>query len=242
MVHYIYKITFETGHVYFGIRSCKKDPYEDNYFGSPVKHKDFWNQYKFTKTILKVYKENQHQQALDDERFLINWQWNSTKNGKDLSLNAAITYCSIYGQTRILTPGLIEGQRKRNEKQCIPFFLISPDCKFYSGKNLREFCDTNNIHYKTIWQVVSGKVKTWKGWCSNMCDWLFIKNYGLNYKYVEPIKVIHPIHGKDTVYGRRIFGRKWGISSGHVIDFCNDKKEACKGWTKVRKLTEKLMF
>lgn len=232
MPHYIYKIEFETGHVYFGVRSCKKEPYKDSYFGSPVKYKHFWQEHKFKKTILKTYKDEDHNQALDDERFLINWQWNSTPEGKALSLNAGITYCSLYGQTRILTPGLIEGRRKIKEKQCISFFLISPECKFYSGKNLREFCHLNNLHYKTIHSVAIGKVTTWKGWCSNMYNWLFIKNYGLNYKYVKPIKVVHPIHGKDTIYGRRIFGRKWGISSGMVIDFCNGKKEACKGWTK----------
>lgn len=231
MPHYTYKILFETGHVYYGVRTCKKDPYKDNYFGSPVTYKDFWTAHKFEKTILKVYEDGDYEQAYDDERFLINWQWNSTDEGRDLSLNAAITYEGTRF-SGIRTLKQIEGLKRVHEKQCIPFFLISPDCKFYSGKNLKEFCEINSIHYKTIHSVVAGKVKTWRGWCSNMHDWLLIKNYGLNYKYVEPVKVIHPIHGKDTIYGRRLFGRKWGISSGHVIDFCNSKKESCKGWVR----------
>jgi hypothetical protein len=40
-----------------------------------------------------------------------------------------------------------------------------------------------------------------------MYNWLIIKNYGFKYKYVEPVKVTHPVNGDDIIYGRRTFGR-----------------------------------
>jgi hypothetical protein len=233
MPHYTYKIKFETGHIYYGIRSCKKDPYQDNYFGSPVKYKDYREKYSFKKTILKIYSDEDYAKALDDERFLINWQWNSTDTGKKWSLNAGITYFPNYGKVKIMTSKMLKAREKINEEQCINFFIISPNGQMYEGKNLREFCITKNLQYKTVHGVVKGRCKTWKGWCSNFKDWLEVKYYGNTNKIVPPIKVTHPEHGKDIIYNRRVFGRKWNISSGHVIEFCNGKKECCKGWKKL---------
>ena len=52
---YTYKITFETGHYYFGSRSCKCQPSDDTtYSGSPVTNKYYWKDHQFTKEIIKI--------------------------------------------------------------------------------------------------------------------------------------------------------------------------------------------
>lgn len=55
---YTYLILFYDGYFYYGVRLCPKGktPWQDTgYVGSPVTHKDKWNNTQFTKFILEVF-------------------------------------------------------------------------------------------------------------------------------------------------------------------------------------------
>lgn len=53
---YTYKITFEDGYYYYGLRKVKNsNPDEDAYFGSPVTFREKWEQTPFTKEVLEVF-------------------------------------------------------------------------------------------------------------------------------------------------------------------------------------------
>jgi len=53
---YTYKITFEDGYYYYGVRKTKElDPAEDAYFGTPITFKEKWKETPFTKEVLQVF-------------------------------------------------------------------------------------------------------------------------------------------------------------------------------------------
>lgn len=69
---YTYLILFYDGSFYYGVRLCPKGkaPWgDDKYVGSPITHKDKWNQIKYTKFILEVF--NNYEDAQEAEKKLI---------------------------------------------------------------------------------------------------------------------------------------------------------------------------
>lgn len=147
--HYVYKIKFPTGHVYFGVRSCKCLPEKDSYLGSPSTHKNYWSEFEPRKTILKEF--NSREEASEAEKFLINWQWNSTDMGKEFSLNANIGGM-IHNQLGTKRPEEV------NKKTSKVFNLVSPEGKLVTSYNIRQFCRDNNLHRKTLGEVINQKI------------------------------------------------------------------------------------
>ena len=77
---YTYKIIFEDGSFYYGVRKCPegKTPFEDNkYFGSPKTHKEKWNTTRFSKIILKVF--DNYAEAQEREKELIRPNLNNSR-------------------------------------------------------------------------------------------------------------------------------------------------------------------
>lgn len=71
---YVYKITFEeVPHFYFGVRG--RDPEGDDYLGSPVTHKCYWEIYVPKKQILGVY--DSWKEACSVEMALIQQNWDN---------------------------------------------------------------------------------------------------------------------------------------------------------------------
>lgn len=95
---YVYRIDFEDGSWYWGVRLCPPGirPEEDTYSGSPITHKEKWKE-KFTKTIIKEF--DNYTEAGSYELELIRRDWQN-----DLCLNencgGIISYsaCSKGGQ------------------------------------------------------------------------------------------------------------------------------------------------
>ena len=52
---YTYKIIFNDGHYYYGMRKSIGSPEEDIYWGSPKTHKDKWRTMMYSKEIINVY-------------------------------------------------------------------------------------------------------------------------------------------------------------------------------------------
>lgn len=176
MFHYVYKIKFETGHIYYGVRSCKCKPCDDNYVGSPKTHKNYWKDYKYKKYILSEF--DSRKEAEEAERFLINWQWNSTDNGKLLSLNSSITNVSFNMLGTIQSnehklkrsKALIGIKRSQETKTKLasvfakPYKMIDPNGRIIEGKNLNAFCRKNNLKKAAMSSVVLGKNYQHKGY------------------------------------------------------------------------------
>lgn len=56
---YVYKITFlEVPHYYYGVH--KEEIFNEEYFGSPVTHKDYWKKYTPQKEILELFEYDDH--------------------------------------------------------------------------------------------------------------------------------------------------------------------------------------
>lgn len=48
--------------------------------------------------------------------------------------------------------------------RCISFILKSPEDKIIQETNLKEFCRKNNLDFRNIQKVLSGKMRSHKGW------------------------------------------------------------------------------
>lgn len=153
--HYCYKIEFPTGHVYFGVRSCNCKPKDDTYLGSPYTHKEYWDLYEPKKTILKEF--SNRKEAEEAEKFLINWQWNSTDTGKNLSLNAAISNVNFN------TLGLKLSEEAKN-KMSYCFTVYDPEGNKISGVNISNFAKQNNLNPTHLCDVVRGDRFHHQGW------------------------------------------------------------------------------
>lgn len=164
MPHYVYKITFETGHIYYGSRSCNCLPEEDiSYLGSPVVFKDFWVNNTPTKIILKTF--DTRLEANEAENFLINWQWNSTDEGRKYSLNGCIMGVSF----SMLGVKTSEKQKRvTRERTQKPYYLVSPEGEVFEGINLTEFCKEQNLKRTNLVSVMKGNKFHYKGWTKSL--------------------------------------------------------------------------
>lgn len=165
MYHYTYKIEFETGHVYFGSRSCECLPRDDSYLGSPVTYKAHWKKFTPTKVILRTF--DTRQEACEYENVLIEWCWSVNRS---LSLNATI------GGTKFSKLGVPHSQktielmkikaRLKADNEGKEFEIISPEGIAVKVKGLARFCRENNTTQAAILSLLKGKVQHHKGWTS----------------------------------------------------------------------------
>jgi hypothetical protein len=211
--HYVYKIQFETGHVYFGSRSCKCEPEDDvEYLGSPATYKNHWEQFVPTKIILRKFDTRKEANAY--ENILIEWAWSINKS---LSLNA-----SILGVT-FSTQGKIWTEKERNNK-AKSFYIVSPGGIVFEGLNLVKFCEENNLSKAHTHRVVKGEELQHKGWTASIeAHKLYLslyKNRGVG-KSKEGWSVYLELNGKRKKYftnlEKAIEHRDYLIENGRSI-------------------------
>lgn len=162
MYSYVYKVEFpETGHVYFGSRSCECKPEEDTeYLGSPKTHKAHWKSFEPVKVILREFDTREEANAY--EAVLIEWAWSVNKS---LSLNANI------GGVRFSALGLKKSEESKTKisfKNSKPFKLVSPDGKLIEGSNLRSFSNKKDFSYGNLHSVIKGERLHYKGYTANL--------------------------------------------------------------------------
>lgn len=162
MNYYVYKVCFQTGHFYFGIRSCECLPEEDiDYLGSPETFKNYWKEYLPCKSIIKIC--NSKEEAREYEKILISWAWSINKN---LSLNACINGSKFCTKGVKLSEEALE--KLRATIRVKTFKLVSPEGKIFEGKNIKEFCKINLLTYNSTRGVVDGSRFHHKGWTSSL--------------------------------------------------------------------------
>ena len=78
---YVYKIEFEDGSWYWGVRLCPKNvfPTEDKYTGSPVTHREKWKE-KFKKSVVKEFEDYAEATAYEIELIRRDWENNLCLN------------------------------------------------------------------------------------------------------------------------------------------------------------------
>jgi hypothetical protein len=158
--HYTYKISFETGHVYFGVRSCECLPEEDTYMGSPVTFKNYWEEYEPRKVILRTF--DTRDEANDHEDVLIEWAWSVNRA---LSLNGHIRNSKFnnYGKQR--SEQAIKSTIEKNQKS---YYVVNPEGLVLEGVNLKEFCRENGLHPGGMVTMHLGKILHWHGWTNSL--------------------------------------------------------------------------
>lgn len=212
--HYVYSIKFETGHIYYGVRSCGCDPKLDPYLGSPATHKDYWEKYEPTKEIIADDFPTR-EDANSFETFCIELQW--IKN-KTLSLNASI------GGVKFCTLGVKQSEETvalRAAKKSGPFYLVSPDGEIFEGKNLTKFCEENNLSQSNLREVSIGKRLHHKGWTSSLKNHqTYLKcfeNRGLDYhKRTARWRVRWVVDGKQKEI--RFKEKSDAVSYRHILE------------------------
>jgi len=75
-ISYVYRIDFEDGSWYWGVRLCPENtsPSEDGYSGSPVTHREKWEKDKFKKTVVKEFVDFGEASEYEVEMIKKDWQ------------------------------------------------------------------------------------------------------------------------------------------------------------------------
>lgn len=223
--HYVYSIVFSTGHIYYGLRSCKHPvtpELDTTYMGSPVTFKEYWQNPEITKTKHILATFSTREEAADAEVELIKRQWELDKSK---SLNGSIcgTLWNAVGRKH---------SKKTKDKMSKPFFLISPEGKMVEGRNLNTLAEKIGLKHATgLSMVLNGKSNHCHGWTANFYNHLVWKYYGDFKKVLPPIDLKHPEHGIVRCYGRSKFAKKYGINSTNVCQIINGQAVCIKGWT-----------
>lgn len=170
--HYVYSIKFETGHIYYGVRSCDCLPEEDPYMGSPKTHKDYWVNYEPVKAIIADGFPTR-EDANSFETFCIELQWIKDKS---LSLNASIMGSKF---NRLGTTQSEEAVALLVARRSRTFYLVSPDGEVFEGKNSAAFARDSDLLEVCLHQVLSGKALHHKGWTSSL------ENHQIYLEYFE---------------------------------------------------------
>jgi hypothetical protein len=164
--HYVYKIEFKTGHVYYGSRSCKCLPKDDtSYLGSPRTNKVYWDENTPVKVILREF--NTREEAIAHENILIQWVWSINRS---ISLNAGL------GGIKFCTQGTKRTDEQVN-KTAKPYYLVSPEGEVFEGINLTRFAKEKGLCRKHLALVLAGKVLHCHGWTSSITTYTLYKEY-----------------------------------------------------------------
>jgi hypothetical protein len=207
--HYVYSINFESGHVYYGLRTCKHPitPEKDtDYVGSPVTFKKFWKN-KFKKNILATF--STREKATELEVILIKRQWGLDKNK---SLNASFS-----------TNGHVDYNIKFKDLD-LPYFLISPQGQMFSGNSVYLFCKLKKLKFSSMRKVLIGTYNQHKGWTTNFKDHLNFKYYNTTItKLIKPPKVIVNLESGDRfkVFSVKKFAREHRLCSASLQRIIN---------------------
>lgn len=166
MYHYVYKIEFETGHIYIGVRSCECLPEKDPYLGSPYTHKTYWEEYEPNKTIIKVL--DTREEANQYEEVLIDWVWSINKEKSLNAHNQGYKFNNFGNKHSEKTRARLSELRKGKPTTAKEFYLVSPTGVEVTGKNLSEFARENNITSSGLSCVITGVYLHFNGWTSSL--------------------------------------------------------------------------
>lgn len=207
--HYVYSITYtDEPNIYYGVRTSKRSPEKDVYWGSPITFKEFMNAHKATriKTILATYQTREEAELAEDALILKQWGEN-----KLLSLNAGINGTKFNALGRKPSQKQIEAGRKANigrkrtpeqiqavinaqtgrkrtpeqieavVKACEKkFFIVSPTGQIFQGVNLVKFCESANLCHSACVEVLKGRKLHYRGWTASLAAHkLYIEAYDM---------------------------------------------------------------
>jgi group I intron endonuclease len=115
------------------------------------------------------------------------------------------------------------------EKYCNPnswkeFIIMGPDEKIYVDKNISKFCRNYNISPAHLSQVISGKLKSHKGW---KLPETILKRREYNI-VVSPNNIVYSITNITH------FCNEHNLSTSHLVKVLNEKRKHHKGWKKYK--------
>lgn len=153
--HYTYKISFQSGHFYFGVRSCKCLPEEDTYLGSPQTYKYYWEENICCKTILRTF--DTRLEANEYEEVLIDWAWETSREFSLNACNKGTKFC-VFGVKR---PEIGERQAKN-------YYLLSPEGLIFEGTDITAFCKSAGLEPSQVIKVLLGQNLHARGWTASL--------------------------------------------------------------------------
>lgn len=217
---YTYKITFkEVPHYYYGVHKEKK--YDDEYLGSPITHKHYWEHYTPQKEILKEFPctDEGWIEANEEERSLIKPVYNTDP------------YCLNENCGGIISLEVSREVGKRNAQYYIEnyskhYTFRNPNGEIISGRNYTEFARKYNLAPSNVGFVLNGKRKSVSGWT--------LVNTESNYISPTTPKIIElksPTGEIIRKVGLRKFCRKYNLNERAITNVIFGKKNNHKGWT-----------
>lgn len=219
--HYVYKIEFETGHFYFGVRSSKCIPEKDSYLGSPSTFKHYWDTYSHKKYIISIWPTRKEANIVED--LLIKWAWSVNKS---LSLNAGIggiDFCT-FGKKQ--SSEEIERLVEINSKD---YVLVDPQGKIKNIHNLSKFCRENNLRYSSIQSVLCGVTFQHKGYrlaIPKNIDVVFTN------KRLQGGSVVNPKGEIFNFDNLKLFCEEYNLEPGKLSKVIRGISLVYKGWRK----------
>lgn len=177
------------------VRDTKKYSYV-KFYRSAIKHG--WNNY-----VWGIVEECEVNLLDEREIYWINY-FDSLKNG--------------YNST-------IGGEGGINPDTYKSFIIMSPSGEIVSGKNSKEFCIENNLTESSFSQVLTGKLKSHKGWKLPETKVTGKENLCKEFRLMSPDGVLY--EGKSIIE----FCRKNNLNSSSISAVLLSKRKSHKGWT-----------
>lgn len=160
--YYVYRISFPTGHFYYGYRKTKNHLI-DQYTGSPVTHKQYWIDYMPCKKILKYF--DNYEEAYNYEVKHIKRTWRNKyslndncagKVSQEAAIRGAVNRNKKYGCSfNNLSPeqrkiNSMKGSQAIREKYAKKWLIVFPDGKQQLYIGLREAVEGSGLASSTI--------------------------------------------------------------------------------------------
>lgn len=125
---------------------------------------------------------------------------------------------------------LTEGGNNRivYEPQCKEFELMSPDGKIFKGKNIKKFCQQNNLSSQNIGNLLLGRGKSCKGW--KIPNTKLVGRQSQAFTNSKEYEIMTP-DGK-IIKGKNVseLCREYGLANSALINVLNGKLYSHKGW------------
>jgi hypothetical protein len=205
-------------------------PVEDsNYFGSPIKYKDFWTKYKYKKFIIESF--SSQPEALQFENELIKDFWDTF--GREYSLNGAYI---LKGSNFMYSLSNNKESRKKSKlKRSKSCFFIDPKGKMVDVPNLAIFCEENGFDttFKNgLIALSNGRYRSYRGWTACFYDYLELKFFKTKAK-VKKVVLKNDNGTIETVFNRQAFADKYNLCASHISALCTGKIEKAYDWNLV---------
>ena len=172
-MYYTYRITFEDGCYYYGVRkSPEGDPFKDPYVGSPVTFKEKWTHESFTKEVLDIF--DTWEEASTSEAALIRKVYKKDPKCLNRNCSGAIhpDLCKVGGSKKDPAKRKADsskGGRKAalvNREKGTAIFGMSPEQKASAGREGGKTSGKNNVtsgHLEAI-RPLAAKVQHSQRW------------------------------------------------------------------------------